>query len=83
MPGSPDVETPAPGAPGSDAPAPEPPVRQSTPFLVLQFFIFPLAIVAVCVTVGVFVSMIVLLLLPENFSWQIFFAVGVHIDFGR
>jgi HEAT repeat protein len=33
---------------------PEPaPERQSTPFLVLQFFIFPLAIVAVCV--GVFV----------------------------
>ena len=24
--------------------------RQSTPFLVLQFFIFPMAIVAVCVT---------------------------------
>jgi HEAT repeat protein len=33
-----------------DEPAPE---RQSTPFLVLQFFIFPMAIVAVCV--GVFV----------------------------
>jgi HEAT repeat protein len=36
---------PEPGAPGSE--------RQSTPFLVLQFFVFPMAIVAVCV--GVFV----------------------------
>src|SRR5712691_4962544 len=58
MPAPPDVETPAPGAPGSDAPPPEPPVRQSTPFLVLQFFIFPLAIVAVCVTVFVIFGLI-------------------------
>src|SRR2546428_11430465 len=29
---------------------PEVPPRQTTPFLVLQFFIFPMAIVAVCVT---------------------------------
>ena len=35
------------------------------------------------VAVRVFVSMIVSVLLPENFSRQIFFAVGVHIDFGR
>ncbi len=34
-------------------------------------------------TVRVFVSMIVPLLLPENFSRQVFFAVGVHIHFGR
>lgn len=34
-------------APGAD-PAPE---RQTTPFLVLQFFVFPMAIVAVCVAV--------------------------------
>jgi HEAT repeat protein len=31
----------------------EPAERQTTPFLVLQFFIFPMAIVAVCVTVFV------------------------------
>jgi HEAT repeat protein len=36
----------------------EPPVRQSTPFLVLQFFIFPLSIVAVCVAVFVVFGMI-------------------------
>jgi HEAT repeat protein len=40
------VEPPAPPAPPE-----EPPERQTTPFLVLQFFIFPMAIVAVCVTV--------------------------------
>lgn len=33
--------------------APEGPERQTTPFLVLQFFVFPMAIVAVCVTVFV------------------------------
>src|SRR5438477_4232989 len=33
-------------------------VRQSTPFLVLQFFIFPMAIVAVCVTVFVIFGLI-------------------------
>jgi HEAT repeat protein/nitrate reductase NapE component len=32
--------------------------RQSTPFLVLQFFIFPMAIVAVCVTVFVIFGLI-------------------------
>jgi HEAT repeat protein len=37
-------------------PAPE--IRQSTPFLVLQFFIFPMAIVAVCVTVFVIFGLI-------------------------
>ena len=36
----------------------EPPARQSTPFLVLQFFIFPLSIVAVCVAVFVIFGMI-------------------------
>jgi HEAT repeat protein len=40
------------------APSEEPPVRQSTPFLVLQFFIFPLSIVAVCVAVFVVFGMI-------------------------
>jgi HEAT repeat protein len=43
--------------PGTAAPE-EPPVRQSTPFLVLQFFIFPLSIVAVCVTVFVIFGLI-------------------------
>jgi HEAT repeat protein len=36
----------------------EPPTRQSTPFLVLQFFIFPMSIVAVCVGVFVVFGMI-------------------------
>ena len=40
------------------APEEEPPARQSTPFLVLQFFIFPLSIVAVCVAVFVIFGMI-------------------------
>src|SRR5260370_11935542 len=34
------------------------PPRQTTPFLVLQFFIFPMAIVAVCVTVFVIFGLI-------------------------
>ncbi len=34
-------------------------------------------------TTVVIVSMIVLLLLPENFARQVLFAVGVDIDFGR
>src|SRR5689334_1460447 len=34
----------------------EPPARQSTPFLVLQFFIFPLSIVAVFVIFGMIAS---------------------------
>ena len=42
------------GAAESEEPAP----RQSTPFLVLQFFIFPLSIVAVCVAVFVVFGMI-------------------------
>ncbi|PYQ50923.1 MAG: hypothetical protein DMF78_14445 [Acidobacteria bacterium] len=54
----PDLPSPAHGAPDSGAPAAEPPLRQSTPFLVLQFFIFPLAIVAVCVTVFVVFGLI-------------------------
>src|SRR5260221_1505610 len=48
-------ETPSPSPtpePEDPASAPEP-ERQTTPFLVLQFFIFPMAIVAVCVTVFV------------------------------
>jgi HEAT repeat protein len=42
------------------APEAEPgaPPRQTTPFLVLQFFIFPMAIVAVCVTVFVIFGLI-------------------------
>src|SRR5256714_8960776 len=53
----PDVAS-AGGAPQSAPPPFEPPLRQSTPFLVLQFFIFPLAIVAVCVTVFVIFGLI-------------------------
>jgi len=41
----------------SDLPEPES-ERQSTPFLVLQFFIFPMAIVAVCVAVFVVFGLI-------------------------
>jgi HEAT repeat protein len=37
---------------------PSPPERQTTPFLVLQFFIFPMSIVAVCVAVFVIFGMI-------------------------
>ena len=37
---------------------PSPPERQTTPFLVLQFFIFPMAIVGVCVAVFVIFGMI-------------------------
>ena len=45
--------------PLAEAAAPEEPApRQSTPFLVLQFFIFPLSIVAVCVAVFVVFGMI-------------------------
>lgn len=45
-----------PAGPGSEAPPPEP--RQTVPFLVLQFFVFPLAIVAVCVAVFVVFGLI-------------------------
>ncbi len=50
------MATPEPLA-GEAAPVEEAP-RQSTPFLVLQFFIFPLSIVAVCVAVFVIFGMI-------------------------
>lgn len=51
------METPeAPQAPLP--PAEEAPERQTTPFLVLQFFIFPMTIVAVCVTVFVVFGLI-------------------------
>jgi HEAT repeat protein len=48
---------------GGQTPPPVPedeeaPERQTTPFLVLQFFIFPMAIVAVCVTVFVIFGLI-------------------------
>jgi hypothetical protein len=52
-----DPESPVASA-EAQADAPEPAVRQSTPFLVLQFFIFPLSIVAVCVTVFVIFGLI-------------------------
>ena len=42
----------------TDSPADAGPERQSTPFLVLQFFIFPMAIVAVCVAVFVVFGLI-------------------------
>jgi HEAT repeat protein len=43
---------------GTGDAAEEPAERQTTPFLVLQFFIFPMAIVAVCVTVFVLFGLI-------------------------
>jgi HEAT repeat protein len=48
--------TPVPPSEPPSAPSTEP--RQTTPFLVLQFFIFPLAIVAVCVAVFVVFGLI-------------------------
>jgi HEAT repeat protein len=47
-------EVPAPPA----EPEPEPEQRQTTPFLVLQFFVFPMAIVAACVAVFVVFGLI-------------------------
>jgi HEAT repeat protein len=49
-----------PKAAGSDPPeeTPDEPGRQGTPFLVVQFFLFPLGIVAVCVAVFVIFGMI-------------------------
>ena len=48
--------------PTGDAPAgspgPDEGPRQTTPFLVLQFFIFPMAIVAACVAVFVIFGLI-------------------------
>jgi HEAT repeat protein len=49
----PDEQAPPPGPETEEAPE-----RQTTPFLVLQFFIFPMAIVAVCVTVFVIFGLI-------------------------
>jgi HEAT repeat protein len=45
-------------APETEPTPPETSPRQTTPFLVLQFFIFPMAIVAVCVTVFVIFGLI-------------------------
>ena len=50
--------TPGVPAPPGDGPAEEAPERRTTPFLVLQFFVFPMAIVAVCVTVFVVFGLI-------------------------
>jgi HEAT repeat protein len=47
-----DAPAPAPAA-AEAATAEDAPARQTTPFLVLQFFIFPMSIVAVCVAVFV------------------------------
>ncbi|MET0554787.1 MAG: HEAT repeat domain-containing protein [Vicinamibacteria bacterium] len=44
--------------PPAPEPEPEPEQRQTTPFLVLQFFIFPMAIVAACVAVFVVFGLI-------------------------
>ncbi len=49
-----DTQTPPEGETSEEEPA----ERQTTPFLVLQFFIFPMAIVAVCVTVFVVFGLI-------------------------
>lgn len=51
----PEVPSPAPPEEGEGAGSP---ARQGTPFLVLQFFVFPMAIVAVCVTVFIVFGMI-------------------------
>src|SRR5262245_19001493 len=48
---------PAEAAPAADAPPPEE-GRTTVPFLVLQFFLFPLGIVAVCVAVFVIFGLI-------------------------
>lgn len=50
--------TPGLPAPPGNGPSEEAPERRTTPFLVLQFFIFPMAIVAVCVTVFVVFGLI-------------------------
>ncbi len=49
------VEAPPPPAPEEAEDEPE---RQTTPFLVLQFFVFPMAIVAVCVAVFVIFGLV-------------------------
>jgi HEAT repeat protein len=49
--------SPSPEAPAG-SPGPEEGPRQTTPFLVLQFFIFPMAIVAACVAVFVIFGLI-------------------------
>src|SRR5512144_79034 len=43
---------------GAQPPDDEAPERQSTPFLVLQFFVFPMSIVAACVAVFVIFGLI-------------------------
>jgi HEAT repeat protein len=52
------TETPAAAARDGAAEDGEAPVRQTTPFLVLQFFIFPMSIVAVCVAVFVIFGLV-------------------------
>jgi HEAT repeat protein len=52
------ADAPPPTTDAPDGPAPEEQPRQTTPFLVLQFFVFPLAIVAVCVAVFVIFGLI-------------------------
>lgn len=54
----PRTDVPEPDAHAGLEPDPLGPERQSTPFLVLQFFIFPMAIVAVCVAVFVVFGLI-------------------------
>ena len=44
--------------PGDETPEEAEAPRQTTPFLVLQFFVFPMAIVAVCVTVFVIFGLV-------------------------
>jgi HEAT repeat protein len=53
--GPPEAAAPGAGMQGGEPGREE---RQTTPFLVLQFFVFPLAIVAVCVTVFVIFGLI-------------------------
>jgi len=52
------LSEPSPETPRAPEPEAPPPERQSTPFLVLQFFVFPLSIVAVCVAVFVVFGLI-------------------------
>src|SRR4029077_21171353 len=51
-------------------------IRQGATVVVAMFMRMVLA-------VPVFVRVIVSVLLPEDFSRQVFFAIGVHIHFGR
>ena len=54
----PGTTTPPEDSASPPAEEPEAAPRQSTPFLVLQFFVFPMAIVAVCVTVFVIFGLV-------------------------